>query len=197
MVAHIRIDSTDEPTAFALDFASYDTQKFHTNLPVRIHKLDAEANDGCREARLDWIKYCGPAIQFGNCNPVNGNFTSLTMPLVIPERLRWIGYIYEYLFLEDTDIDQKMNTNATDNYAALSKEHSFADTGHLFSDLAIGRQQIQAKMIHNLTTIDGPCAKRLIDVWKAMLEQTFRRQNQEFKSMEDYLDFRVLDIGAE
>jgi hypothetical protein len=79
---------SDEQYANGLDFSQYDTQGFQTEFPLLIHKFEAEADSGSHEARRDWIKYIRPTIQFGGCNPVNGNFTSLTMPFCLPERLR-------------------------------------------------------------------------------------------------------------
>ena len=62
---------------------------------VCLNNHEAEANSGCYEARRDWIKYIGPVEQFGGCNPVNGNFTAVVLPLCKPERLRMVAYILE------------------------------------------------------------------------------------------------------
>lgn len=42
---------------------------------------------------MDWIRYIGPAPEFGGCNPVNGNFTALVLPLCKPERLQLVAYV--------------------------------------------------------------------------------------------------------
>jgi hypothetical protein len=84
-----------EKTAEILDLSHYDTQGFCPNYPLLRHRYESLANLGCREARTDWIQYVGPVGEFGGCNPLNGNFTALVLPLCKPERLQLVAYILE------------------------------------------------------------------------------------------------------
>jgi hypothetical protein len=78
-----------------LDLSKYDTHGFCPEYPLARHKYERAADDGCHEARLDWIQYIGPVTEFGGCNPRNGNFAALVLPLCKPERLRLTAYILE------------------------------------------------------------------------------------------------------
>jgi hypothetical protein len=59
-----------------------------------------------------------------------------------------------------------------------------------------GRKQIQAKMMLELASTDKVCAERVMDVWKAMLSTTLKDKAKDFATLEDYLDFRIVDTGA-
>lgn len=78
-----------------LDIREYDTQGLCQNYLLRRHKHEVQANLGSYEARLDWIRLIGPVDQFGGCNPINGHFAAVVLPLCLPERLRLVSYILE------------------------------------------------------------------------------------------------------
>jgi hypothetical protein len=86
---------SDDVTSFEVNLEDYDTHGLCSNYTLRRHKYESEANAGCHEARSDWIRFIGPVDQFGGCNPVNGNFSSLAYPLCKPERLRLLAYVLE------------------------------------------------------------------------------------------------------
>jgi hypothetical protein len=85
----------DDHTSERLDMGQFDTRGFCPGYPLRRHRYESLANAGCHEARQDWTQYIGPTDQFGGCNPINGNFTALVLPLVKPERLHLVGYVLE------------------------------------------------------------------------------------------------------
>ena len=87
--------TSDDLTSYPLDLSQYDTHGLCTKYSLRKHKYESEANAGCQEARQDWIQNVGPVNQFGGCNPLNGNFTAVVLPLCKPERLRLLAYILE------------------------------------------------------------------------------------------------------
>jgi hypothetical protein len=89
------ITSADNQTAYSLDISHYDTHGFCKDYPLRKHKFEEQANDGSHQARLDWAQYIGASDQFGGCNPINGNFTALVLPLCRPERLGLVAYVLE------------------------------------------------------------------------------------------------------
>lgn len=86
--------SADE-TSYLVSLSHYDTHSLCSDYTLRRHKYESEANAGCYEARQDWIKYVGPIEEFGGCNPINGNFSAVVLPLTKPERLRMIAYVLE------------------------------------------------------------------------------------------------------
>jgi hypothetical protein len=87
--------ASDDLTSYLVPISQYDTHGLCSNYTLRRHKCEVDAKAGCLEARSDWIKYIGPVEQFGGCNPINGNFTVVVLPLSKPERLRLIAYVLE------------------------------------------------------------------------------------------------------
>jgi ophiobolin F synthase len=87
--------TSDDATSVEVNIANYDTHGLCSKYTLRRHKYESEANAGCYEARSDWIKYVGPADLFGGCNPIDGNFSALALPLCKPERLRLVAYVIE------------------------------------------------------------------------------------------------------
>jgi hypothetical protein len=61
---------------------------------------------------------------------------------------------------------------------------------------AIGKKQIEAKMVYHLTKTDKKCTERVMRVWKEMIATTVRDQDKNFRSLEEYVDFRIVDTGA-
>jgi hypothetical protein len=47
-----------------------------------------------------------------------------------------------------------------------------------------------------LLQTDEICAKRIAKVWKEMIATTMRDKRVDFQSIEDYLEFRMVDTGA-
>jgi hypothetical protein len=86
---------SETDVAETLDLSQYNTHGFCPGYPLRRHRYETLANVGCHEARTDWIHYIGPVAEFGGCNPMNGNFTALVLPLCKPERLQLVAYVLE------------------------------------------------------------------------------------------------------
>ncbi|KAL2021599.1 hypothetical protein VTK56DRAFT_6952 [Thermocarpiscus australiensis] len=181
----------DNATSDVIDISQYDTQGFCPGYTLRRHRYESLANAGCHEARQDWIQYIGPVSEFGNCNPVNGNFTAVVLPLCKPERLRLVAYVIEYAFIHDNVVEVIQATSGKNGDAfTLGEQESTR------SNVKSGRKQIQAKMMLQLTATDRKCAERVMDVWTTMLSTTLKDKARNFKDLEDYLDFRIIDTGA-
>jgi ophiobolin F synthase len=95
MPSHTLRQTLYDATSYNIPISSYDTHGLCRDYPLRRHKWEAEANAGCHEARLDWIKYVGPSDDFGVANPINGNIVAMALPLAKPERLRLVSYLFE------------------------------------------------------------------------------------------------------
>jgi hypothetical protein len=100
----------DDTASSIVDISHYALDGFCKGYSLRKHKNEIEADAGCYEARRDWTNYIGPVKEFGGCNPINGNFTAVVLPLCKPERLRIAAYILECTlspalasFLQTTD----------------------------------------------------------------------------------------------
>jgi hypothetical protein len=61
---------------------------------------------------------------------------------------------------------------------------------------ALGKTQIQAKMMTQLAMTDKACTERIKFVWQEMLSTTLRDKDKNFDSLEQYVDFRIVDTGA-
>ncbi|KAJ4398409.1 geranylgeranyl pyrophosphate synthetase [Neurospora sp. IMI 360204] len=180
----------DNDTSELLDISRYDTQGFGHGYTLRRHKAERLANAGCYEARQDWIQYIGPAEEFGNCNPINGNFVAVALPLTKPERLRLVAYIFEYAFLHDSVVEV-----AKDD-AKHNDAFSLGDMETSHQNAKLGRKQIQAKIMLQLTQTDPVSAKRIMGVWQTMLETTIKDKSKSFANLEEYLKFREIDAGT-
>lgn len=66
---------------------------------LRRHKHEDKADQGCLRLREDWEKYIGPIERWGSCNPFEGNFGSVVLPMCRPDRLALVCYIFECKFL--------------------------------------------------------------------------------------------------
>jgi hypothetical protein len=63
-------------------------------------------------------------------------------------------------------------------------------------DPTLGRTHIQAKMMAQLTATDPKCMQRIKQAWQTFLSTTVRNGDKIFDSLEEYVDFRVVDCGA-
>ncbi|GAB1315557.1 geranylgeranyl pyrophosphate synthetase [Madurella fahalii] len=182
----------DNRTSDVLDIGEFNTHGFCPQYPLRRHRYESLANAGCHEARQDWTRYIRPAEAFGNCNPVNGNFAALVLPLTLPERLSLVAYILEYAFLHDNVVETVTPVTSTSN----SDEFRLGEAERTQRNVQTGRKQIQAKMMLQLLRTDKACAERVIKVWKIMLATTLKHKSDSFSSLEEYLDYRIIDTGA-
>jgi hypothetical protein len=64
------------------------------------------------------------------------------------------------------------------------------------SEVKVKRKQLQANMMLRLTSTDERCAKRVLKVWKTMLSTTIKDKTKTFNTLEEYLEFRIVDTGA-
>ncbi|KAE8853025.1 hypothetical protein PTNB73_10212 [Pyrenophora teres f. teres] len=175
----------DDATSYTVPLSNYDTHCLCKNYTLRRHKWEAEANAGSQEARSDWIKYIGPIEDFGTCNPINGNHPAISLPFTKPERLSVIAYMMEYLFLDDTNVDNNR------------PDHDYYDHDrHEWKNVAQGRAHIQVKMLTQLASIDNRCAGRVKQTLGEMSAVIKRDKDKHFESMERYLDFRMVDSAA-
>jgi hypothetical protein len=225
-VTSIMAISFDEDSISSLvDLSSYDTRGLCENFVLRRNIHETEANIGSQEARTDWIDYIGPIEEFGGCNPFDGNFTSLVLPLCKPDRIKLAAYIHECefwwmmkrpsadivvdAFLYDNvlesaakstvSMDQNLRMAVTDvtKLSKNSDELLVEETKSKSVQSIMGTKQMQAKMILNLLEIDEECAQRVLKTWKTMVSTTAKRdKTKSFQSLEEYIRYRIIDTGA-
>ncbi|KAJ5670875.1 isoprenoid synthase domain-containing protein [Penicillium longicatenatum] len=157
------------------------------------HKYEQNANEGSFRCRDDWRKYIGPIERWGSCNPFNGHFASVVLPLCKPERLGLVSYVFEYAFLYDNVVESVSKVSldeGTDNIVLNETEYRTVRS-------TTGTKQIQSKMLLELLATDKPCAEVVIAAWKEMVATTASRDKScIFDSIEEYVDYRIIDTGA-
>ena len=186
-----------EALVHPLDFSSYDADGFRTECAAAISKYEDEANAGAREARLDWIKFVGTEPNFGCVNALNGHFAALVIPFCLPGRLHWVSYIFDHAFAADDDIDAEINVDRPDRSKELSTKHGPGHAERQTADSTLGRKQMQAKMMFHMLAIDKTSAERSFRMWDKMCMHSLRNQSQDFRNMDEYMAFRVIDVGGE
>lgn len=191
------LSPSDDTTSTPVDPSTYDPLGFAapTSFPLRRHRHEPEAIEGSRLARADWLRHIGPIDTFGNCNPYSGHFAALTLPLCAKERLRVIAYVFEYAFLYDQHLE---SAERAERAAGDWGEDAGLDRVELrrIRDVG-GTKQMQSKMLLELLRIDGPCAEVVTEAWKEMVATTARLDKKRgFGSLEDYVDYRIVDTGA-
>ncbi|KAJ5202050.1 uncharacterized protein N7498_006713 [Penicillium cinerascens] len=166
---------------------------FCHNYALRRHKYEQNANEGSFRCRDDWKKYIGPIECWGGCNPWDGHFASVVLPLCKPERLGLVSYVFEFAFLYDNVVESAskvMLDEGTDNI-------TLSETDHRAVRSTTGTKQIQSKMLLKLLSIDKPCAEVVITSWKEMVATTASRDKScIFDNIEDYVNYRIFDTGA-
>ncbi|XP_014550358.1 hypothetical protein COCVIDRAFT_31875 [Bipolaris victoriae FI3] len=183
MSTHISSQQLDDAVSFTVPLSKYDTDGLCMNYTLRRHNWEAEANAGSHEARLDWAKYVGPTEQFGGCSPINGNFSALALPLTKPERMRLVAYVLEYIFLHDSD-------GQHDDFDHPEQQEWKG------TNPTLGRAQIQAKIMKEITSVDQACAERFKRTFKEAIAIILREKGKRFGSLDEYLDFRLIDAGT-
>jgi hypothetical protein len=59
-----------------------------------------------------------------------------------------------------------------------------------------GIRSMHEKIMNQLIQTDETCAKRIAKVWKEMIATTIKDKSVSFNSIEEYLEFRMVDTGA-
>ena len=91
---------TQAKTSTQIPRSTPSIQGFCHNYPLRRHKYEHEkANiEGSFQCRADWERYVGPVGRWGSCNPWEGHFGAVVLPLCWRERLGVVCYVFECEF---------------------------------------------------------------------------------------------------
>ncbi|KAK4171121.1 isoprenoid synthase domain-containing protein [Triangularia setosa] len=185
-------------TVYLSQYAHTEAAGFCHGYPLARHGVESEANKGSHEARQDWIKYigCGPVGEYGGCNPADGHFCALVLPMCKPERLRLVSYLLESsLLLPNISLTPYLYPQPTTPNGSTTS-HPDAFTLSRCTNIESGRKHLQSKMMQQLLATDTPCAERIITTWKTMLSTTLKQKSEDFVNLDEYLDFRIIDTGA-
>ncbi len=84
-----------------VDPSTYETEGLCEGIALRIHINPDLEEKGVFEAQEDWRKFVGPVENYRGCLGPKHNFTAITVPECLPERLEIISYANEFGFLHD------------------------------------------------------------------------------------------------
>ncbi|KAK6524150.1 hypothetical protein TWF694_005811 [Orbilia ellipsospora] len=175
-----------DETSNVYDTTSLDVQGLARRYPLRIHKVPSEAERGTEMCREDWASYVGPVEEWGNSCPQIADLCALMFPLVKPERLALCAYLFEAGFL----YDERVESHGTTTTGIINQRAKQSDAG---------LKKIMSKAQLELMKIDPVCAVAVMQPWNDMLScafDRFKRKDQEFKNLDEYIDFRVIDAGC-
>ncbi|KJZ79476.1 hypothetical protein HIM_00945 [Hirsutella minnesotensis 3608] len=182
-----------------IDPSTYDNDGLYSNVPLRVNQDPIAEDLGTIRAQEDWRKHVAPiGFYKGGLGP-RFNFMTCTIPECLPGRLEIISYANELAFLHDDVVDNigKTQTDEENDYMAKVLREAVA-TGFVRDGLT-GKRYLIAKMFAMMTQIDSAAEYQAIVVfesWIEFLEKSSGRQRHvEFKALDEYLGYRVLDVG--
>ncbi|OJJ98433.1 hypothetical protein ASPACDRAFT_31194 [Aspergillus aculeatus ATCC 16872] len=178
-----------------VDPSTYQTQGLCDGLTVRYHKNTELEEIDCLRCQEHWREQVGPLGLYrgGLGHPWSG--MSIAIPEALPERLGIVSYANELAFLHDdvTDIAKYYQGDEHNNdlKAAFDQVISTGTIKHAGS----GKRALQAYVAKRMLSIDNDRAITSLKAWSTFLEKAGRQEDYRFKSEDDYLKYRVHDVG--
>ncbi|KAI9774496.1 MAG: hypothetical protein M1839_001684 [Geoglossum umbratile] len=169
-----------------------------TTLPVRIHRQNDLADAANHKLLKDWDRYIGDGQEkktFGSLCEL-GNLCALVCPEVEPERLRVLAYGVELGFIHDDaseamGIDEAMAEH-DDFGASLDIHNKQKPRGSRSTKL----KRLAAQLLLDCISIDRELGIYMLEKyqkdWVAVMEKP---DMGDFKSLEEYYEFRRVNIG--
>ncbi|RAK81477.1 bifunctional terpene synthase/polyprenyl synthetase family protein [Aspergillus fijiensis CBS 313.89] len=176
-----------------VDPSTYQTQGLCDGLAVRYHKNTELEEINCLRCQEHWREQVGPLELYrgGLGHPWSG--MSIAIPEALPERLGIVSYANELAFLHDdvTDIAKYGDEHNNDLKAAFDQVISTGTIKHAGS----GKRALQAYVAKRMLSIDKDRAITSLKAWSSFLEKAGRQEDYRFKSEDEYLKYRVHDVG--
>ncbi|KAJ4352421.1 uncharacterized protein N0V89_007769 [Didymosphaeria variabile] len=178
-----------------IDPSSYDNQCLCNDIPLRCHRNSDIEESGLMRLRNDWQKHIGPLplSTYGGQGP-QYNFTAVTIPECLTERLEIVAYVMEFAFLHDDLVDQ---AEASEGLGLFEKMMKDIKAGVQSSDRrqsSSGEGRILGNILEEMMAVDSLRAKQFLEYWRRGV--SLPRDQTRFESLDDYLDFRLVDSGA-
>ncbi|KAI6515898.1 hypothetical protein MCOR05_011786 [Pyricularia oryzae] len=185
----------------ALDASTYETQQLCVGIEVRKSKYTFLEDRGAIRAQQDWNRLVGPCFEYRGTLGPEHSFISVTVPECLPERLEVISYANEFAFLHDDVTDSvSFGKGEVENNDMMNAFLEAAHDGGI--DLAkqessnMGKKKMQSQLFLEMMAIDPVCAKNTLKAWARFLEVgSSRRHNTRFCKMDDYIPYRIMDVG--
>ncbi|KAL4796622.1 putative geranylgeranyl diphosphate synthase [Aspergillus venezuelensis] len=170
--------------SIVVDPSTYETQGLCDGYEVRYNKNSEIEDKECLRCHADWRKFVGPlgVYKGGLGHPWNG--MSISTPEALPDRLGIVAYAYEFAFLHD-------DKHNDDLQAGFEQAVS---TGTI-KNAASGKRALQAYIARKMLSIDKNRAITSLKAWSRFLDKAGRKEDYEFKSKDEYLKYRIQDVG--
>ncbi|KAL1597851.1 hypothetical protein SLS60_008338 [Paraconiothyrium brasiliense] len=117
--------------------------------------------------RNDWQKHIGslPSTTYGGQGP-QYNFTAVTIPECLPERLEIVAYIMEFAFLHDDLVDQAEASEGLGFFEKMMKEIKAGFRSTDRRQGSSGESRILGDIFEEMMAVDSPRAKQFLEYWK-------------------------------
>ncbi|KAL4935889.1 hypothetical protein BDV06DRAFT_228397 [Aspergillus oleicola] len=176
-----------------VDPSTYDAQGLCDGLSVRYHNNSEIEEIDCLRCQEHWREWAGPLGLYkgGLGHPWSG--ISIAIPEALPERLGIVAYANELAFLHDdvTDIAQYGDEHNNDLKAAFDQVISAGN----IKGSGSGKRALQAYVARGMLSIDKARAITSLKAWSTFLDKAGRQEEYRFKTEEEYLKYRVHDVG--
>ena len=190
-----------------------DLQGLCNGLEIRLHNDHQVEDLAIIRAHEDWEENVGPIGDFKGIMHPRHSLVSVCMPGCLPERLDIVAYANEFGFFHDdlfedaehekvsTPIKEKNDSGARPNLgqgeASLQDVLEGFQTVEQSSDQRrSGKTRLQSALILKMLSIDRERALTVVKLWKEYLASGGGAGDVEFDKLDDYIEYRIQDIGT-
>ncbi|KAF1360397.1 geranylgeranyl pyrophosphate synthase [Lizonia empirigonia] len=173
-----------------------------TTLPIRIHKRNEIADEATLRSISDWKEHVGDGWEAKSGSAISkvGNWCALIFSESLPERLASITYLANVGNIHDDATEDISLDEAINEHQQLSTALSIG----IDADVSIQEtktrkfRHLVSNCVLNILSIDRDMGMRMIVSYqKKWLDVMEHLNYDQIRSLEDYLDFRMLNGGME
>nr|7VTA_A Chain A, TvTS cyclase domain [Talaromyces verruculosus]7VTB_A Chain A, TvTS cyclase domain [Talaromyces verruculosus] len=176
-----------------LKLESLDALNLTEGIPLRVNEnIDLEFR-GIERAHSDWERYVGKLNGFHGGRGPQFGFVSACIPECLPERMETVSYANEFAFLHDdmTDAASKDQVNGLNDDLLGGLDFTTEARSS-----ASGKQQMQAKLLLEMLSIDRERTMVTIKAWADFMRGAAGRDHHRgFSSLDEYIPYRCADCG--
>ncbi|KAI4284883.1 MAG: hypothetical protein L6R38_001092 [Xanthoria sp. 2 TBL-2021] len=203
---------------------TYNTDGLCAGIALRRHKDPIGEVAGALRCQSRWRVLVGPLTNYHGTLGHRFSFIRVTIPECLPERLEIVSFANEFAFLYDGETpqtsvravtargSQEIDTFVEDIDQALQDEsrrqilHEFGSDSlpHATHDRFIdgtdlkgnAAKQVQSLIVKEMMAIDKERGLTTMKAWQKFVQVVSSRQRSEpFRSLEEYLPYRISDAG--
>ncbi|KAK4445883.1 isoprenoid synthase domain-containing protein [Podospora aff. communis PSN243] len=180
-----------------IDPSTYETHGLCENIPLRAHQDTISEDIGAIRAQEDWRRHVDPCLGQvkGSLGPVY-SILSVMFPETKPDRMEILAYFHEYIAMHDDVAELGDKAGHNDEARDLCSKLSSAGPSPSLKSKDQGRKYLLSRILREMLSLDPGPASTAIGLWAEWFEQGAGRRNRiRFASLDEYLEYRMLDIG--